>query len=717
MSSTVCSHCNSSDIDIDPARGDAVCTNCGSVLEDQIIVSEVQFAENALGGASVIGQYVPNEGAKSHSLGTGFHHGFGKESRAITLQNGKRKIQTLGGQLKLNQHCIDTAYNFFKMAVGKHLTRGRKTTHVTAACLYLVCRTEGTPHMLLDFSDILQVNVYSLGRTYLQLSRELCINIPAMDPCLYIHRFAHKLEFGEKTHEVSMVALRLVSRMKRDWIHTGRRPSGLCGAALLVAARWHGFNRTFKDLLRIVKVCEATLRKRLNEFEETPSCQLTMDEFQRIDLEEEQDPPSFTQGKRKAKLIQMGEHDEMGEVTQEISQMQKEIEKALEGPLKKSKKSKLIDSACEDSLLNEESICNDDLALSDDICQKTQPNVDELSVTTDDLIPNTSEQLAIVSESSAGQSSQNSTASSSVKFVPSVPKLIEDVLDDRDEEIRKLEQTEMDNIIKCGKPLWENVADGNSEDIGPRPSAASLGLTESIEQCMTVSNLEESCEEGGELSLEGISDDEIDRLYILSPPEVKIKTEVWMTLNADYLREQKEKQEREAKLKEEGLQKPEKKKRKTKKKPIQANTAGEAIEMMLAEKKISSKINYDVLKDLNRLSESKTVAASTVIENNSIVIPASPTPNKLSFERRFKRTSSISHDIKAENMFASPAKQIKLEPDVVVESGPIDHTKEDEGECEEDYYDEDDEHQHVSAAQLMGHTEDDIEAYEEDDYY
>lgn len=33
--------------------------------------------------------------------------------------------------------------------------------------------------------------------------------------------------------------------------------------------------------------------------------------------------------------------------------------------------------------------------------------------------------------------------------------------------------------------------------------------------------------------------------------------------------------------------------------PIRANTADEAIEKMLEQKKISSKINYDVLKDLN----------------------------------------------------------------------------------------------------------------------
>ncbi|CAB1343048.1 unnamed protein product, partial [Coregonus sp. 'balchen'] len=34
------------------------------------------------------------------------------------------------------------------MVVSKHLTRGRKMAHVIAACLYLVCRTEGTPRIL-----------------------------------------------------------------------------------------------------------------------------------------------------------------------------------------------------------------------------------------------------------------------------------------------------------------------------------------------------------------------------------------------------------------------------------------------------------------------------------------------------------------------------------------------------------------------------------------
>ncbi|KAI1895386.1 hypothetical protein AGOR_G00105760 [Albula goreensis] len=181
MSSRVCKNCGCRDIDIDQARGDAVCMGCGSVLEDNIIVSEVTFVENSGGGSSAVGQFVSSDGSgKATTLGGVFHGSVGKESRAQTLQNGKRQINNLGHQLQLNQHCLNTAFNFYKMAVSKHLTRGRKTLHVVAACLYLVCRTEGTPHMLLDLSDLLQVNVYVLGKTFLMLARELCINAPAI---------------------------------------------------------------------------------------------------------------------------------------------------------------------------------------------------------------------------------------------------------------------------------------------------------------------------------------------------------------------------------------------------------------------------------------------------------------------------------------------------------------------------------------------------------
>lgn len=75
------------------------------------------------------------------------------------------------------------------------------------------------------------------------------------------------------------------------------------------------------------------------------------------------------------------------------------------------------------------------------------------------------------------------------------------------------------------------------------------------------------------------------------------------------------KAEKQKKEREEG--KPEKKKRRGgKRKPIgPTNSAGEAIEKILQEKKISSKINYDVLKSLN---------ASITKNDNMEEVPPSP---------------------------------------------------------------------------------------------
>jgi transcription factor IIIB subunit 2 len=93
-----------------------------------------------------------------------------------------------------------------------------------------------------------------------------------------------------------MTALRLVSRMKRDWMSTGRRPAGICGSCLFIAAKMHGFYRTAREIVVVVRVAESTLKQRLTEFEQTPSALLTTSQFEEpdiIDLYDECDPPAF----------------------------------------------------------------------------------------------------------------------------------------------------------------------------------------------------------------------------------------------------------------------------------------------------------------------------------------------------------------------------------------------------------------------------------------
>jgi len=150
--------------------------------------------------------------------------------------------------------------------------------------------------MLLDFSEHLQEDVFTIGRCFTELVRNLkLVDIPLVEPWFYIPRFAAKLEFGSKTNLVVSTALKLVSRMRRDWMETGRRPAGLCASALIISARIHGFRRSQEEVANTVRICSSTLSKRLQEFSKTESAKLTPEEFESFgeSIQTEMNPPCF----------------------------------------------------------------------------------------------------------------------------------------------------------------------------------------------------------------------------------------------------------------------------------------------------------------------------------------------------------------------------------------------------------------------------------------
>ncbi|KAJ2788103.1 transcription factor TFIIIB subunit brf1 [Coemansia interrupta] len=295
-----CSHCGGNEIEYDSAAGMSYCTGCGQVQEESTIVAEVTFGEAASGAAIVQGSYV-RAGQTRASMGGPGRFGDGQESREITLFNSRRRLQRLATALNLSEHYIDSAQRYFTLALNLNFTRGRRSVYVSTACLYIVCRQEKGSQMLIDFTDILQVSLFKLGATFVKLVRLLNLTLPLVDPSLYISRFASMLEFGDKTQQVCADAARIVARMNRDWIRIGRRPAGICGAGLLIAARMNNFRRTQREIIRVIKISDGTLRRRLEEFSNTPSGNLTVSDFRGLELGQCEDPPSFTRNREKAR--------------------------------------------------------------------------------------------------------------------------------------------------------------------------------------------------------------------------------------------------------------------------------------------------------------------------------------------------------------------------------------------------------------------------------
>ncbi|KAK9838597.1 hypothetical protein WJX84_010152 [Apatococcus fuscideae] len=285
-----CKECKR-DVEIwdDGSGGFSCCPNCGTVLDEDAFSSEVGFTKDAGGDSAVVGSFVSDTGVArgvSRISGGKVYSSEPGDSRERALAKGKDEIRGLVDSLKIEhkQDTIDSSLRFYQLALQHAFTRGRRVNQVAAVCTYIYCRQASKPFMLIDFSDALSINMFELGSVFLSLLLLLRLEqhpvfARPVDPSLYLHRYAGRLNLGRKTNTVSDTAVQLVKSMKRDWLQTGRRPAGICGASLYIACQVHGFDRTKREIISVVHVGEATLSKRVHEFTHTASGQLTADEF------------------------------------------------------------------------------------------------------------------------------------------------------------------------------------------------------------------------------------------------------------------------------------------------------------------------------------------------------------------------------------------------------------------------------------------------------
>ncbi|TKY62843.1 Transcription factor IIIB 70 kDa subunit [Spatholobus suberectus] len=300
-----CSHCAKNVAGERLDDGYLCCGSCGRVLEDYFFADEPTFVKNAAGQSKLSGNYV-------RTVQSEF-----SDSRQRTLDRAYDEIKYLSFGLGVTDESMaGQALTFYKIALERNFTRGRKSEQVQAACLYIAFRHNNKPYLLIDFSNYLKTDVYVLGAVFLQLCQVLRLGEhpivqKPVDPSLFIHRYTNNLLkprskavsdtaptiVGSKA--ISDTALTIVASMKRDWMQTGRKPSGLCGAALYISALAHGFKCSKPDILRIVHVCEATLTKRLVEFENTESSCLTIEELNMMAKEHEKNPTVMPKGELK----------------------------------------------------------------------------------------------------------------------------------------------------------------------------------------------------------------------------------------------------------------------------------------------------------------------------------------------------------------------------------------------------------------------------------
>ncbi|KXT02439.1 hypothetical protein AC578_7841 [Pseudocercospora eumusae] len=297
-----CPSCKGTDLAEDD--GQLICKNCYTQVAESNIVSDVTFEDAANGRATVQGGTVADNSRHARTLGAGAYRkvGGGERNTLADIQHaGKKALEALAPKLPIEETVTMQANQIWTLAANINFSAGRKTDEVVAACLYAACRRQKQNKVLLmDIAELVKINVFRLGEVYKDMCRELYFNnesvgqqhLVDLEPLIY--KYCDKLQFGSKTQDVAADALKIIRRMNRDWIVSGRHPAGLCGACIILAARMNNFQRTVREVVFVSKVADITIAKRVEEFRRTKSAGLTVEQFREYGnrMVYQHDPPS-----------------------------------------------------------------------------------------------------------------------------------------------------------------------------------------------------------------------------------------------------------------------------------------------------------------------------------------------------------------------------------------------------------------------------------------
>jgi transcription factor IIIB subunit 2 len=593
-----------------------MCYNCGAVLRQSAIVSEVTFGENAAGGAVVQGGFVGENQRHANTMGGTMRGLGGMGSREQTEWHGRDEIRKLCASLHLRAAIEDQAFSWYKLALALTFVQGRRIRNVAAVSIYFASRRlpENTL-LLMDLAEKIHINVWALGDTYKAFLKKLYEKDPAtlksnntvqeIEPLML--KYCRKLEFGSDSHRVANDACAILKRMKRDWMVQGRQPAGLCGACIILAARMNNFRRTVREVVYVVKVADTTINKRLHEFTRTESSTLTIEQFRKFGqkLKVKAQPPAVymreAAEERKRKRAAGEEEDVSIE-----EPVHPEPSATTSGRNRNTRKKQ---KASNDEIPGEAFESAAAPRLDDDGFAIPELPIDQTLMDADN------EGHIEYLENALEEDGDGELMPLPKKYTRKKRKEKPIVVPEEDLEIEEEIEAEIEYTIKDWESVFGKFEENANHPVLKAAERTARRLVDVHQPNADISNDEEITTE--------YDDDPDIRDCELSPLEVAIKERVWITENEDWLRAQQAKILAQALEEASGKVKKPKQRRKHHQmgdgsvlEGEPAASAAEAVQKMLNKraKNFSSHINYDKLKEIfpggNSSTEGSTPGAS-----------------------------------------------------------------------------------------------------------
>ncbi|OYT30484.1 MAG: transcription initiation factor IIB [Thermofilum sp. ex4484_82] len=280
----------------DHSRGEKICARCGLVVNEHEISFEPEWrafswedvekrarAEPELGMSTFISRSnVDGQGKKLNSScrfkmfklrlldkkvrnQCMFSRSFMK---AISL------ARNYASKIGLSNKVVETAILLLQKIFKTRMTRGYRIDFLARATLYIACRIHKIPRPLDDFQFDLEFHERKLLRRAIRrIMEKWKIDAVRPSPIDFLSRFASELQLSQR---VVSQAREILKKAENTGICVGKDPTGMAGAALYIAGILTGEKRTQKQISKVVRATEVTIRNRYKELVELLGIKLVL---------------------------------------------------------------------------------------------------------------------------------------------------------------------------------------------------------------------------------------------------------------------------------------------------------------------------------------------------------------------------------------------------------------------------------------------------------
>ncbi|CAI9782808.1 unnamed protein product [Fraxinus pennsylvanica] len=280
MSDTFCTDCKRyTEVVLDHAAGDTVCSECGLVLESRSIdeTSEWRTFADDSGSNDPNRVGVPvnpllSDGVLSTFMSPGLNGPNGDVSLARLKNRGGdphraivvafKSITNMADRLSLVTTIKDRASEIYKRLEDQKCTRGRNLEALVAGCIYIACRQEGKPRTVKEICSIASgATKKEIGRAKEFIVKQLKVEmgesmemgtIHAED---YLRRFCSNL--GMRHEEVKAVEETVLKSGEFD---IRRSPISIAAAIIFMITQLSDSKKPLRDISIATTVAEGTIK-------------------------------------------------------------------------------------------------------------------------------------------------------------------------------------------------------------------------------------------------------------------------------------------------------------------------------------------------------------------------------------------------------------------------------------------------------------------------